>query len=113
MAPGAGSVIQFLLWAPARSGEMNGPSRCTPSTRAPGTRPAYSACPAYPAYPARWACSRASGAARRRALASCATGAVMNVGMNAVVPVSGSRAAIIRHSSGRTASSSAPKYPFT
>ncbi len=70
---------------------MNGPSTCTPSTLAPpasaGTTP--------------WAA--------RRAAQSWPIGAVMNVGKNAVVPVSGSRRAISAHPAAPAVISSTPK----
>ena len=74
MAAGDGGMIQDRLCAPARPGEMNGPSRCTPSTRAP----------------ARGSAAVIAAAARSDAVSS-SSGAVMKVGRNAVVPVSGSR----------------------
>ena len=98
MAAGGGSVIQSVLCAPARTGEMNGPSRCTPSTRAP-------AGPA--SRPVRGQISGHAGGLPQRG-GEPRNGAVMNVGTKAGVPVSGSRAATIRHSPARTASNSPP-----
>ena len=59
-AAGDGGTIQLGLCAPLRAGEMNGPSTCTPSTRAapPGI-------------------AGTNAAAERRAAARSATGAVM------------------------------------
>jgi hypothetical protein len=91
-AAGLGSVIQASLWAPLRAGEMNGPSACTPSTRA-----------------ARCGRAGSSAAAARKALPSAPGGAVMNVGRKAVVPVSGSRVATVAQPSAPAAMSSTPK----
>ncbi len=65
-------MIQASLCAPLRAGEMNGPSTCTPSTRAPTGK------------------SGINAAAWRSASPSTPSGAVMNVGTSAVAPVCGS-----------------------
>src|SRR5579859_1334376 len=92
---GDGSVIHSGLCAPRRTGAMNGPSMCTPSTRAPSGRPGCSA------------------AALRSEAASRSTGAVMIVGRNAVVPVSGRRRTTVAKPAAPAVPNSAPKYPLT
>ena len=77
----------------AGCGARNGPSTCTPSTRAPPR-------------------SAGSAAVRRSAATSSGTGAVMKVGRNAVTPVSGSRRATSAQPAGSAATKSTPKHPL-
>src|SRR5262249_56818301 len=89
-APGEGGPTQPAGCAPAGAGDKNGPSRCTPRTRAPA------------------AGAPAIFRAERNAVASLVTGAVMNVGRNAVVPVSGNRRATRAQPSGSQSARSTP-----
>ena len=102
-AAGPGVVIQAGLCAPRRFLAMNGPSRWTPRTRAP-TGPAAVRSAAVRSGSGR---SGANPAARRSAATVSSIGLVIQVGRNAVVPVSGSRRATSR----QPGSSASPNRP--